>query len=33
MSTCWIMSVDQRPSMSSLLQSLIEFYGQLARFI
>ena len=33
MSACWITSIDQRPSMTSLLQPLIEFYGQLARFI
>ncbi|CAF0754080.1 unnamed protein product [Rotaria sordida] len=33
MSACWIISIDQRPSMTSLLQLLMEFYGQLARFI
>ena len=33
MSLSWIASVDQRPSMTSLLQSLMDFYGQLARFI
>jgi RYK receptor-like tyrosine kinase len=33
MSFCWTVSIDQRPSMTSLLQSLMEFYGQLARFI
>lgn len=33
MSACWMTSIDQRPSMTSLLQPLVEFYGQLARFI
>jgi len=33
MSICWIASIDQRPSMTAILQSLVEFYGQLARFI
>ncbi|CAF0790260.1 unnamed protein product [Adineta ricciae] len=33
MSMCWATSIDHRPSMNTLLRLMMDFYGQLARFI